>query len=60
MVDVDADQRVCIQDDREIEQELKKMLLPAVDPNPERRYPSVQELLPLADYLERIWPGRSW
>jgi len=33
----------------------------AVDPLPDRRYPSVQDFhTRLGAYLERIWPGRSW
>jgi serine/threonine protein kinase len=50
-----------IQADREIDPELKEILLTAVDPNPENRYQSVHDFRErLADYLERIWPGRSW
>ncbi len=57
----DAEAGASIQADREIDQEIKEMLLPAVDPNPDRRYQSVREFHDLlADYLERIWPGRSW
>ncbi|MPZ16130.1 MAG: protein kinase [Chloroflexi bacterium] len=56
-----AEAGASIQADREIDTELKEILLPAVDPNPDRRYQSVQEFQDLvADYLERIWPGRSW
>ena len=51
----------CLEADREIEPDLKGILLPAVDPFPDRRYPSVQDFhARLAAYLERIWPGRSW
>ena len=47
--------------DREIDPELRKVLLTAVDPDPDRRYPSVAEFQAvLAAYLEQIWPGRSW
>jgi serine/threonine protein kinase len=45
----------------DLDQELKEILLIAVDPDPDKRYPSVQECRDaLAAYLERIWPGRSW
>jgi hypothetical protein len=47
--------------DRQIDPELKEMLLTAVDADPQRRYPSIGEFRAvLAAYLERIWPGRSW
>lgn len=50
-----------IEADREIDPELKLILLTTVDPDPDRRYPSVEEFYTvLAAYLERIWPGRSW
>jgi serine/threonine protein kinase len=51
----------CVQADREIDPELQGILIAAVDPDPDRRYPSVQGFHDrLAAYLERIWPGRSW
>jgi serine/threonine protein kinase len=51
----------CIDADREIDPELKGMLLVAVDPSPDKRYPSVREFrTTLAAYLEHIWPGRAW
>ena len=51
----------CLEADREIEPDLKGILLPAVDPLPDRRYPSVQDFhTRLGADLERIWPGRSW
>jgi eukaryotic-like serine/threonine-protein kinase len=51
----------CVTADREIDPELKGMLLSAVDPNPDKRYPSVRDFhAALAAYLEQIWPGRSW
>jgi serine/threonine protein kinase len=56
-----ADARTYIEADRDVDPELKEILLTAVDPDPGRRYPSVRELhAALAAYLERIWPGRSW
>jgi serine/threonine protein kinase len=46
---------------RDLDQELKDILLIAVNPDPDKRYPSVREYRDaLAAYLERIWPGRSW
>jgi serine/threonine protein kinase len=51
----------CIEADHEIDPELRGVLLPAVDSNPDRRYSSMEEFhAVLAGYLERIWPGRSW
>jgi hypothetical protein len=55
----------CIADDREIDADLKAILLSAVDPLPGNRYPSMKDFhAHLADHLERIWPGRlvggSW
>jgi serine/threonine protein kinase len=50
-----------IKGDGELDHELKEILLTAVDPNPDKRYPSVREFLaPLSAYLEGIWPGRLW
>ena len=50
-----------IEADREIDAELKGILRMAVDPDPDRRHPSIHEFhAVLAAYLERIWPGRSW
>lgn len=47
--------------DPDLDSELRQALLAAVDPDPDRRYPSVQEFrTALAVYLERIWPGRTW
>jgi len=46
---------------RDLDPEIKEILLIAVDPDPDRRYASVGEYHDaLAAYLERIWPGRSW
>lgn len=53
-----VDQRV--KADTELDAELQRILLLAVDPDPDRRYPSVQTFrADLATYLDRIWPGRS-
>ena len=47
--------------DSDIAQELRAILLTALDDDPARRYPSIAELRAvLADHLERIWPGRAW
>jgi serine/threonine protein kinase len=52
---------VSIEADRDIDADLKEMLLAAVHPNPDHRFNSVQEFRDrLAGYLNRIWPGRSW
>ena len=57
----EADVGTCVDADTEIEPELKRILRAAVQPNPDRRYPSIQKFHDaLAAYLERIWPGRSW
>jgi serine/threonine protein kinase len=47
--------------DRDLDPDLKAILLRAVDPDPARRYSSIEEFhAGLAAYLEKIWPGRSW
>jgi serine/threonine protein kinase len=52
---------VSVAADREIDPELREILLRAVDPDPDGRYPSIAEFQSvLAAYLEQIWPGRSW
>jgi serine/threonine protein kinase len=57
----EADVGTCVKADTELDSELKRILRTAVQPNPGRRYPSMQKLHDaLAAYLERIWPGRSW
>jgi serine/threonine protein kinase len=51
----------CVQEDRQVDPELREILSTAVDPDPDRRYPSIEEFhTVLAGYLEYIWPGRSW
>ena len=55
-----ADVSQCVNADPEVAPELKEILLTAIDPDPGKRYSSGIELrTALADYLERIWPGRS-
>jgi serine/threonine protein kinase len=50
----------CVEEDQELDAELKEVLLTAIDPIPDNRQRSVQEFqADLAAYLERIWPGRS-
>ena len=57
----EADVGTCVDADTDIEPELKRILRTAVQPIPDRRYPSIQKFHDaLAAYLERIWPGRSW
>jgi serine/threonine protein kinase len=52
---------VSVAADREIDPELREIVLRAVDPDPDGRYPSIAEFQGvLAAYLEQIWPGRSW
>jgi serine/threonine protein kinase len=56
----DAEVGRAVAGDKEIDPELQRMLLIAVDPDPDLRYPSMQGFRDdLAAYLERIWPGRS-
>jgi serine/threonine-protein kinase len=50
-----------IDGNRELDPNLRAILLKAVNPDPACRYFSIQELHSvLAAYLEEIWPGRSW
>jgi serine/threonine protein kinase len=50
-----------IEADAEIDADLRKILLTAVERDADRRYQSIQEIhAALAAYLESIWPGRSW
>jgi serine/threonine protein kinase len=47
-----------IAEDREIDSDLQRILLTAVDRAPARRQHSIEDLCAaLADYLESIWPG---
>jgi serine/threonine protein kinase len=51
----------CVAADAAIDDDLKSVLLKAVDRSPARRYRSAQDMLDaLGAHLERIWPGRSW
>ncbi len=51
----------CIEQDADLDPDLKAILLTAVAENPDRRYLSAREFhAALAGYLEGIWPGRSW
>jgi serine/threonine protein kinase len=51
----------CLGANQDVDPELKSLLLKAVNPDPDRRYPSVDEFrAALSTYLEQIWPGRSW
>jgi serine/threonine protein kinase len=56
-----GDAAACVEGDRELDPELRTILLGAVRMDPDRRYPSVRAFREaLASYLERIWPGRDW
>jgi serine/threonine protein kinase len=49
-----------IESDTEIDDDLRAILLTAVEPNAERRYQSMAALSgALSAYLESIWPGRT-
>jgi serine/threonine protein kinase len=51
----------CVDMDPAVAPELKKILLTAVDADPEKRFPSIVDVrVALTAYLEHIWPGRSW
>jgi serine/threonine protein kinase len=50
-----------VQTDPDLDSDLKSILLTALDPNPDARYPSIREFhAALAAHLESIWPGRTW
>jgi serine/threonine protein kinase len=50
----------CVDADRDIDPDLRRILLRAVEPDPDSRHPSMQAFyLDLAAHLERIWPGRN-
>jgi hypothetical protein len=49
-----------VRDDRDLDPDLQRILLKAVDPHPDNRYPSMKDFhANLAAYLETIWPGRN-
>lgn len=53
--------RTRIEADRNLDPELRDILLRAVAPSPDDRYASADDFsTALAGYLERIWPGRTW
>ena len=50
-----------IEADRNLDPELRDVLLKAVAPDPGERHESANDFgAALAAYLERIWPGRPW
>jgi serine/threonine protein kinase len=56
-----ADVRGRLAADEDVEADLKRTLLRAVDATPARRFASMARFeAALGAYLERIWPGRSW
>ena len=56
-----ADIGTSVESDRDLDPDLRTILLKAVNPDPAGRYPSIQEFhTVVAAYLEHIWPGRSW
>ena len=53
--------RTRIEADRNLDPELRDILLKAVAPGPDERHESADHFgAALAAYLERIWPGRTW
>jgi serine/threonine protein kinase len=56
----EADVGQCVDADRDIDPDLKRILLQAVAHNPDNRHPSMKDLhANLAAHLEQIWPGRN-
>jgi eukaryotic-like serine/threonine-protein kinase len=56
-----TDVNAALENDDEFDAELKKVLQRAVQPQRERRHPTIDALYTdLGGYLEKIWPGRSW
>jgi serine/threonine protein kinase len=56
-----SDVRGRVAADDELDADLKDALLRAVDPNPDRRFATVEQFeSALGAYLESIWPGRRW
>jgi serine/threonine protein kinase len=53
--------RTRISEDRDLDPELREILLTAVAPDPGERFASAADFgASLAGYLEGIWPGRTW
>jgi hypothetical protein len=58
---LDSDVGRSVKADPEVPADLSKILLNAVDEDPDRRFASMAELrAALRGYLEANWPGRSW
>jgi len=56
----EGDVGTCVSGDRDIDPDLKRIILESVDPDPDNRYPSMKDFhASLAAHLERIWPGRK-
>ena len=56
-----ADVSAAVARDRDLDPDLTGILRRAVEPDPKGRHASMQEFRDaLAEYLERIWPGRAW
>jgi serine/threonine protein kinase len=56
----EGDVGTCVSGDRDIDPDLKRIILESVDPDPDNRYPSMKAFhASLAAHLERIWPGRK-
>ena len=57
----DSDVGAAVERDRALDTELTAILRSAVHADPDGRCSSMQEFQDaVAEYLERIWPGRSW
>jgi len=61
----EGDVGTCAQRDRDLDPDLKRIVLESVDSDPDKRYRSMKEFYDtLCAYLESIWPGRieasSW
>lgn len=55
-----AEVSACITNDREMDRDLRNILLAAVDRTPAKRHQSIETMCAaLDDYLESIWPARS-
>jgi serine/threonine protein kinase len=57
----DSDVGAAVEQNEDLDADLKDILRAAVAPDPARRHPSMSVFREaLAAHLERIWPGRSW